>query len=104
MFTAWSQHISVGIATGYGEDGQGLIPERGKIFLFSIESSPALGPTQPTVQWVQWDISPGVKTPGREADHSSPSSAKVKNCEVIPPFPSHVFMVSCLINSVQRHT
>jgi hypothetical protein len=28
---------------------------------------------------------PGVKRPGREADHSPPSSAEVKNGETIPP-------------------
>jgi hypothetical protein len=30
-------------------------------------------------------ISPEVKRPGREADHSSPSSAEVKNGGAIPP-------------------
>jgi hypothetical protein len=38
----------------------------------------ALGPTQPPIQWVQGSLSLGVKRPGREADHSPPSSAKVK--------------------------
>jgi hypothetical protein len=32
------------------------------------------------IQWVPWDLSPGVKWLGREAGHSSPSSAKVKEC------------------------
>jgi hypothetical protein len=32
-------------------------------------------------------LSPGVKRPGREADHSPQSSAKVKNGGAIPPFP-----------------
>jgi hypothetical protein len=30
-------------ATGYGLDGRGSIPDRGKIFLFSIESIAILG-------------------------------------------------------------
>jgi hypothetical protein len=38
----------------------------------------ALGPTQPTIQWVPGSLSLGVKWPGREADHSPPSSAEVK--------------------------
>jgi hypothetical protein len=39
-----------------------------------------LGPTQPPVQWVQGVLSPGVKArPGRDADHSPPSSAEVEN-------------------------
>jgi len=37
-------------------------------------SRPVLGPTQPPIQWV-----PEVKWPGRETDHSLPSSAEVKN-------------------------
>jgi hypothetical protein len=30
------------------------------------------------IQWVPGALSPGVKRPGREADHSFPSSAEVK--------------------------
>jgi hypothetical protein len=36
------------------------------------------GPTQPPIQWVPGALSLGVKRPGREADHSPPSSAEVK--------------------------
>jgi hypothetical protein len=38
----------------------------------------ALGPTQPPIQWERGALSLGVKRPGREADHSPPSSAEVK--------------------------
>jgi hypothetical protein len=38
----------------------------------------ALGPTQPPIEWLQGDLSLGVKRPGRKADHSPPSSAEVK--------------------------
>jgi hypothetical protein len=38
----------------------------------------ALGSTQPPIQWVQGALSPGVKRPGREADHSTPASTEVK--------------------------
>jgi hypothetical protein len=48
------------------------------IFLFTTASRMALGPTQPPIQWVPGALSLGVKRPGREADHSSPSSAEVK--------------------------
>jgi hypothetical protein len=33
---------------------------------------------QPPIQWVPGDLSLGVKRPGREADHSPPSSAEVE--------------------------
>jgi hypothetical protein len=42
-------------------------------------SRPALGPTQPPIQWVTWALSAGIKWPMREADHSPPPSAEVKN-------------------------
>jgi hypothetical protein len=32
-------------------------------------------------------LSPGVKRPGNEADHTPPSSAEVKNGGIVPPFP-----------------
>jgi hypothetical protein len=49
------------------------------IFLFTTASRPALGPTQPPIQWVLGSLSLRVKRPGREANHSPPSSAEVKN-------------------------
>jgi len=45
---------------------------------------PALGPTQPPIQWVSGVLYLGVK---READHSPPSSAEVKqawSCTATP--------------------
>jgi len=47
------------------------------VFLFTTASRTALGPTQPPIQWVPGVLSLGVKRPGREADHSPPSSAEV---------------------------
>jgi hypothetical protein len=49
-------------------------------FKLSTTSRTALGPTQPPIQWVPGAHSLGVKRPGREADHSPPSSAEVKEC------------------------
>jgi hypothetical protein len=34
--------------------------------------------TQPPVQWASGALSPGVKRPGHEVDHSPPTSAEVK--------------------------
>jgi hypothetical protein len=60
---------------GYRLDDWGLIPGRGRdFFLFAIMSRLALGLTQPSLHWVL-----GVKLLELEADHSSASSAEVKN-------------------------
>jgi hypothetical protein len=66
---------------GFGATG------RGKIFLYSTQSIPALGPNQPPIQWVSGALSPGVKRMGREGDRSPPSSAEVKNGGAIPLLP-----------------
>jgi hypothetical protein len=50
-----------------------------KIFLFTTASKPALGPTQPPIQWTPGALSMGIKWPGSEADDTPPSSAEVKN-------------------------
>jgi hypothetical protein len=48
---------------------------------FSLHHSvqTVLGPTQPPIQQVPGALSLGVKRPGREADHSPPTSVEVKN-------------------------
>jgi hypothetical protein len=54
-------------------------------FLFSIASRSALGHTQPPIQWVPGALSPRMVRQGREADHSLPSSAEVKNDGAVSP-------------------
>jgi hypothetical protein len=70
---------SVGIATGYWLDNPGSISGRGKVFFFSMASRTDLDPTQPPIQRVLGAFSLGVKRQGHEAEHSTPSSAEVKN-------------------------
>ena len=60
---------AVGIATRYGLDAPGIV--------FLHASRPALGPTQPPIQWVL-GLYRGVKRPGRGVDNPPPSSAKVE--------------------------
>jgi hypothetical protein len=59
------------------------------ILLYSAASRQTLGPNQPPIQWVPETISPRVKRQRRDAHHSPPSSAEVKNDGAIPPF-SHM--------------
>jgi hypothetical protein len=49
-----------------------------EILLFTTASRTALGLTQTPIQWVPGALSLGIKRPGREADHSIPSSSEVK--------------------------
>jgi hypothetical protein len=74
-----SRDSVVGIATGYGLDDRGVgvrAPVGSRIF--STSSRPALGSIQPPIQWVPGAVSPGVRRPWRESDHSPPASAEVK--------------------------
>jgi hypothetical protein len=70
------------------------------IVIFTTVSRTALGPTQPTTQWVPGAISLGVKRPGCEADHSPPSSAEVKNAWSYTSTPQYVFMAWCLVKQL----
>jgi hypothetical protein len=48
-----------------------------------MSSRPALGSTPPPIQGVPGDLSPTVKRPEREADHSPPASAEVKKMWIL---------------------
>jgi hypothetical protein len=67
----WATGWMIGVLGFYSQQGLG-------IYLFTTASRTALRPTQPPIQWVPGAISLGVKWPGREADHTPPSSTKVK--------------------------
>jgi len=66
------------------------------IFLFTTVSRPALDPTQPPIQGLPGALSLRVKWLRREADHSPPSSAEVKNTWSNST-PQYVFMAWCLV-------
>jgi len=66
-------------------------------FIFSTASRLAPGPTQPPVQRVTGSLSPEMKRPGREADHSPPSSAEFMNAlsyTSTPPIRLHDMVLS----------
>jgi hypothetical protein len=68
--------------------------------LWPAASRPALGLTHPPVQWVPRALSPGGKArPGRDADHSPPSSAEVKKEHLNAPLwsvtgPLYLYLLS----------
>jgi hypothetical protein len=43
-------------------------------------------------------LSPAVKRPGREADHSPPTGAEVRKTWIYTSTPTYTFMVQCLIS------
>jgi hypothetical protein len=82
----------VGTATDYRLDDRGIgvqVPVGSRIF---STSRLVLGSTQPPIQWVLGALSPGVKRPGREADHSPPTSAEVKKMWTYTSTPPYTFM------------
>jgi hypothetical protein len=72
----------VGIAIGYGLDDRGVgvrVPVGSRIFSSPSCPDRLWGPlNQPPIQWVPGTLSPGVKRPGFEADHSPLTSAEAK--------------------------
>jgi hypothetical protein len=58
------------------------------MFLYSTEYINSLESIQPSIQWVQRDLVPGVKQSYREAHHLPPSSAEVKIGGDNPPPPN----------------
>jgi hypothetical protein len=56
----WSQDSSISIVKDHNPGNRGSIPGRGKVFLSSTASRPALGPTQPPIQWIPGGLSLGV--------------------------------------------
>jgi hypothetical protein len=57
--------------------GRSSSPGRVKNCLSSMSSRPALGPTQPPIQWIPEALSQRIMRPEREAEHSPPTSAEV---------------------------
>jgi hypothetical protein len=83
------------MATGYGAQGprsRNSSPGRGKNFYFSMSCKPALRPIQLLIQWVLEALSREVKRPGRETEHSPPTTAEVKRMWVYTSTPPYVSM------------
>jgi hypothetical protein len=66
-------------------------------FLFATAFRPALEPTDPPVQWELGALSPRVKRPEREDDHSPTTCAEIKKVWIytfIPPIRLHDVVLS----------
>jgi hypothetical protein len=92
-----SLNSSVGKGTRLLAGRSGFDSRRGLGIFLITASRPALGPTQPPIQWVPGTISPGVVRLGREAHHSSSPNAEVKNAWHYTSNPQYVFMVWCSV-------
>jgi hypothetical protein len=78
-----SRDSSIGIATGWTAGVRFSVGARD----FSLQCPDRQKSTQPPIQWVSGSPSTEVKRPGRKADHSTPSSAEVKNSRAVTPLP-----------------
>jgi hypothetical protein len=88
VLPSFTAYPGVGIATGYGLEDPGFRQDKTFSLLHSVQTGTQAHPASYPIG--TGAISPGVKRPGREADHSPPSSAEVNNGGAIPP-PPHIF-------------
>jgi hypothetical protein len=103
-----SRDSAVGVATGYRLDYRAvivrvLVGSR----IFSSLPTLALGFAQPPIERVPGSLFPGVKQPGREADHSRSTSAEIKKMWSYTSTPPYDFMAgkflsSCTIGGFSR--
>jgi hypothetical protein len=83
---------SVGIATGYGLDHRGVgvrVPVEARILSSLRRPDRFWGLSS---RYRGRVLSPGVKRPGGEADHSSPTSAEVNKTWIYTSTPPYAFM------------
>jgi hypothetical protein len=73
-FASRRRDISVGIATGYGLDGPGIESLCEARFFAHVQTGPETHPASCTMGTGSFT---GVKRPGRDADHTPPSSSEV---------------------------
>jgi hypothetical protein len=94
LFYVQCRDSVVCIATDYWLDDPGvrvLVPVGSRIFSSPCCLTPALGSTQPSIQWVPGALSPVVKQPARESDHSPRTSADIKKMWIYTSTPPYAF-------------
>jgi hypothetical protein len=88
-----SRDSAVGIATGYGLGDWEVgvrVPVGSRIFTHVVQTGSEVHPTSYTMG--TGSCFPEVKRPGREADHSPPTSAEVKKMWMYTSTPPYAFM------------
>jgi hypothetical protein len=89
-----------GTVLGYRLDDRGVEPRQGLgIFLFTTASRPALGPTQPSIQWVPGALSLGVKRPGVKLTTRLHLVPRSRMHGAILPLLLYAFMVWCPVKA-----
>jgi hypothetical protein len=93
--------LSYGLADRGAESQQGQ-----EIFIFSIESRPALEPTHPPIQWEPGALSPGVELQKLEADDSVPLVSRLRMVELYlhSPICLHGLVLSYIIKCKENFT
>jgi hypothetical protein len=102
-----SRDSSVGIALGYGLDDRGSrvrFPAGAGNFSLRHRVQNVSGAHLAPYPMGTRGSFPGVKRPGREADHSHPSSAEVKNAWSYTSIPQYVFMAWCSVKHSENFT
>jgi hypothetical protein len=102
-----SRDSAVRIATGYGLDDEGVgvrVPMWARIFTSPFRPDRLWGPFRLLSNGYNGALSPGVKRPGSEADHSPPTSAEVKKMWVYTSTPTSVFIAQCLVKHRDKFT
>jgi hypothetical protein len=87
-----SRGSSVGIATGCGLDGQSSIPESWTRFFSTSQGPDRFWDAPSRLPNDYRGVSPGIKQPEREADHSPSTSAEAKSTWISTFTSPYVFM------------
>jgi hypothetical protein len=90
-----SRDSSAGTATIYGLDDQGVVvrvPVRSRIFSSTRHPDRMWRPPSLLSNGYRGALSPGVKPPGCETDHSPPTSAEVKKMWIYISTPPYAFI------------
>jgi hypothetical protein len=88
--SSWDSAVSVATGYGLGDGGRSSRPGRVKNILHVAQTGSGVHPTSQPMD--NSGTSPGIKRPGREADHSPPASAEVKKMLIYTSTPPYALI------------